>query len=80
MLRRARCSGDFIPVRRGWQDAVDVANFLSLGLVTREQLADYFAVIEGDLYRYPALDPAAFRRRIEHVLAATDPPGGQGAS
>jgi hypothetical protein len=68
------CAQALAKIERGHeQDAVDVANFLSLGLVTREQLADYFAAIEGDLYRYPALHPAAFRRRVEHVLAGTDP-------
>lgn len=64
------CAQTLAKIERGHeQDAVDVANFLSLGLVTREQLADYFAAIESDLYRYPALDPVAFRRRVEQVLA-----------
>jgi hypothetical protein len=64
------CAQVLAKIERGHeQDAVDVANFLSLGLVTREQLTDYFAAIEPDLYRYPALDPAAFRHRVEQVVA-----------
>lgn len=64
------CAQALAKIERGHeQDALDVANFLSLRLVTREQLADYFAAIEPQLYRYPALDPAAFRRRVEQVLA-----------
>lgn len=64
------CAQALAKIERGHeQDALDVANFLSLRLVTREQLADSFAAIEPDVYRYPALDPAAFRRRVEQVLA-----------
>jgi hypothetical protein len=65
------CAQTLAKIERGHeQDAVDIANFLSLGLVTREQLSAYFTALEPDLYRYPAIDPAGFRRRVEHVLAA----------
>jgi hypothetical protein len=50
------------------QDALDVASFLTTGLVSREALAAYFEAVAPELYRYPAIDPAAFRRRVERVL------------
>ena len=40
------------------------------GLVTADQLAEYFARIEDQLYRFPALDPATFRAAVEAVVAA----------
>ena len=67
------CAQVLAKIERGHeQDAVDVANFLSLGLVSRDQLTGYFAAIEPDLYRYPALDPAAFRQRVKQVVG-TEP-------
>jgi hypothetical protein len=34
------------------------------GLVTADRLRDEFTAIEPALYRYPAVDPAAFKRAI----------------
>jgi hypothetical protein len=49
------------------QDGPDVAEMLHRGLVERGELLRLFEAIEPLLYRYPALDPAAFRRAVEHV-------------
>lgn len=55
--------------RRHQQDEKDVAEFLERGLVTREELVAYFDAIAPDIYRYPALDEAAFRRRLTEAIA-----------
>jgi hypothetical protein len=49
------------------QDLGDVREMLARGLVTREELLARFAQIEPHLYRYPAIDPAAFRRAVERT-------------
>lgn len=50
------------------QDAEDVARMLSTGLVERDLLLDLFGRIEDDLYRYPAIDSAAFREAVEAIV------------
>jgi hypothetical protein len=50
------------------QDLGDVEAMLQRGLVERPRLRSYFEEIEPELYRFPALDPRAFRRRVEEVL------------
>jgi hypothetical protein len=47
------------------QDQADVAEMLARGLVERSQALALFTDIEERLHRYPAIDPAAFRRRVE---------------
>ena len=49
------------------QDTDDVQEILARGLVTTTDLQSAFEAIEGSLYRYPALDPRAFRRAVEVV-------------
>ena len=57
-------------VERGHaQDLQDVGELLGRGLIKREQLTSYFDAIAPNLYRYPALDPASFRRKVERALA-----------
>lgn len=51
-------------------DVQDVDEMLKRGLVERPRLLDLFERIEPQLYRYPAIDAASFRRRVEAVLAA----------
>ena len=41
------------------------------GLVQPARLRELYEAIEPELYRYPAIDPAAFRRKIEAALGAT---------
>ena len=38
------------------------------GLVEKPQLRSLFDAIEPDLYRYPAIDPASFRRAVEAFI------------
>jgi hypothetical protein len=51
------------------QDVEDVAELLSRRLVSRERLAAYFDAIAPNLYRYPAIDPASFRARVDRIVA-----------
>jgi hypothetical protein len=48
-------------------DRRDVAAMLDSGWVERRRLRELFAAIEPQLYRFPAIDPAGFRRRVEAV-------------
>ena len=51
------------------QDRGDVQEWLNRGLVDPARLRSFFAAIEGRLGRYPAIDPAAFRRALEEALS-----------
>lgn len=55
------------------QDAADVRELLQRGLVERDKLVAYFDAIEPQLYRYPAIDPATFRRAVSGAVGS-DPP------
>jgi hypothetical protein len=56
-------------IQRGHaQDLADVREMMARGLVEREELRRRFEQIEPHLYRYPAIDPAAFRRSLEEAL------------
>ncbi len=53
-------------VERGHrQDLTDVREMLARGLVDKRHALEYFAQIEPELYRFPAIDPATFRRAVE---------------
>lgn len=54
------------------RDRLDVREFLRRGLVEPQQLGRLFEQIVPDLIRYPALNEASFRRRLNAVL---QPPG-----
>jgi len=57
-------------IERGFdQDLDDVREMLGRGLVEPEQLRELFDAIEPELYRYPAIDPTAFRKKLEAALA-----------
>lgn len=49
------------------RDLEDVAAMERLGLVEPGRLLEFFAEIEPDLYRFPALDPARFRAAVERA-------------
>lgn len=51
------------------QDRRDVGEMIGRGLVTRSQVRDAFEAIEQRLYRYPAIDPAAFRQAVSEVTS-----------
>jgi hypothetical protein len=49
------------------QDLADVDDLIRGGFVERDRLLELFQGIEPDLYRFPAIDPSAFRSRVEAV-------------
>jgi hypothetical protein len=49
------------------QDRADVQEMIRRGLVEPRALRDTFAAIEPFLYRYPAIDPASFRRAVDEA-------------
>jgi hypothetical protein len=51
------------------QDVGDVRRMIATALVEPPRLRELFASIEPDLYRYPALDPARFRRALDEALS-----------
>ena len=50
------------------QDLDDAQEMVRRGLVEAGQLRAYYDAIEPQLYRYPALDAATFRRAVEDFL------------
>lgn len=59
------------------RDRDDVRALIRSGLVDPEQLSSYFEEIEPQLYRFPAIDPPAFRERVEQAQTI-EPDLGQG--
>jgi hypothetical protein len=49
------------------RDRVDVCELIGSGFVEPERLWGYYREIEPQLYRFPAVDPEAFRARVEHA-------------
>lgn len=47
------------------RDRLDLAALLRLGLIEKTILRRLFSAIEPELIRYPAIDPAEFRRVVE---------------
>ena len=50
-------------------DVGDVQAMIDRGLVDVDRLATAFREISASLYRYPAVDPAAFSRSVEQTVA-----------
>jgi uncharacterized nucleotidyltransferase DUF6036 len=58
-------------IERGFtQDLEDVASMVSSGLIDPERAQQLFAEIEPDIFRYPAIDAAAFRAKVVRALGA----------
>ncbi len=55
------------------QDAADVAELFRRRLVEPRRLRELFARIEPELYRFPALDAAAFARAVDDAVRASAP-------
>lgn len=56
-------------IERGFaQDLADVRAMLERALVTTDELRVLFDRIEPELFRYPAIDPASFRARVDSTL------------
>lgn len=51
------------------RDRQDVCQMIRRGLISPSQLSELFEKIFPLLYKYPAIDPAAFRRNLESVLS-----------
>ena len=49
------------------RDQTDIRHTLESNLVNNERLFELFEAIEPGLNRFPAIDPGAFRRRVESV-------------
>ena len=47
------------------RDLIDVGAMITRGLVDVSRLHTFFAEIEPELYRYPAVDPASFRAAVD---------------
>jgi hypothetical protein len=54
-------------------DKSDVAHLIDAGLVKTDRMWELFLAIEGEIYRYPALDRATFRKAVERVVQHTAP-------
>ncbi len=52
------------------KDLDDVERMHEDGWVETHRLVELFEAIEEQLYRFPAIDPAAFRRRVEDFARA----------
>lgn len=61
-------------IQRGHsQDRDDVRQMLHRGLIDPAELRRRFEQIEPQVYRFPAIDPAAFRRALEEALEVDAP-------
>jgi hypothetical protein len=57
-------------IERGFdQDRSDVRTMIERGLVDPPRLRELYDAIEPELYQYPAIDPPAFRHKLDAVLA-----------
>jgi hypothetical protein len=57
-------------IERGFeQDLTDVHTMIARGLVDPARLHELYEAIEPELYRYPAIEPSAFRRKLDHALS-----------
>jgi hypothetical protein len=56
-------------IERGFElDLSDVRTMIERGLVEPGRMRDFYDAIEPELYRYPAIDPPAFRRKLDAAL------------
>ena len=61
-------------VLRGYdRDLLDVAAMIDRGLVEKEALLRHFEAIEPRLFRFPNIDPAAFRRAVQDAVGGAGP-------
>lgn len=56
-------------------DMRDVQEMIQRGLVEPKRLIEFFSKIEDQLYKYPAIDGASFRRAVERRVAEVNPSG-----
>jgi hypothetical protein len=53
-------------------DVSDVREMIARGLIQAHHLLEFFTRIEGELYRYPAIDARTFREAVEHFVQTSD--------
>ncbi len=59
-------------IERGFeQDLADVREMIDRGRVDPTLLRELYDAVEPELYRYPAIDPAAFSRKVQAALRET---------
>ena len=58
------------------QDLDDVRAMIRLGVIEPERAREYFRRIESDVYRYPAIDLASFRARVDVAFGGDERRGG----
>jgi len=67
------CAQALSKIQRGHdRDLADVREMIHRGLVEPERLREVFAEIEEDLVRYPAIDAAVLRQKLESFLSEED--------
>lgn len=60
------CAQALAKLERGHaRDLADVEAMVARGLVDAAQVREQFANMEPNLYRFPAIDPASFRRAVD---------------
>jgi hypothetical protein len=52
------------------RDIRDIKEMITAGLVNPAEALVQFDAIEPELYRFPAIDPASFRRAVEELFSA----------
>ncbi len=55
-------------------DVTDVEQMFLRGLIEPIQLKKLFEAIVSQLYRYPAIDPPAYRRAVEKMIEEVEKP------
>jgi len=51
-------------------DILDVRQMIDRRLVTPSRLLEFFSRIEGELYKYPAIDGKSFREAVEQIAGS----------
>ena len=52
------------------QDLADVREMIARGMIERGRAREYFARIEPELYRFPAIDAPSFRQAVEEAFGS----------
>jgi hypothetical protein len=64
-------------LERGFaHDLDDVRELIARAYADRRLLGELFRAIQPELYRYPAIDPREFARRVEREVLAPGSDGG----
>lgn len=51
----------------------DLQEIIRRRLIEPNRLLELFGAIEDQLYKYPAINAASFRRKVEHVVKQVKP-------